>query len=173
MKASEAAQILAHLKDLYPRQAITAGTLDAYTGYLADLDYQAVLLAVKKHVADSPYFPTISDLRKKATGTAHEGSYAETEWGEVMQQISRVGRYRTPAFSSEITEEAVKVIGWQVICNTEEDQIGVLRKHFYQTFETIKNRKQRNANVGPLLESRAVDQLVGGVVKRLKAVDDK
>lgn len=171
MTKSEIASVLAVLKAAYPRQEITTGTADVYARFLADLPYEAALNAVKRHIATSQFFPAIAEIRKAAAESSAQVVGGEEAWGEVMRAVRSVGRYRIPQWSHPAVKAAVDALGWETICNSDEDNLGTLRAHFYRTFERYRLKAIEEVQVRPLLEPRKESpalKLVEGVAKKLE-----
>ncbi len=150
MKPSEISEILTALKDAYPRQAVSVGTARIYSEMLADLDNAKAWAAVRHHMATSPYFPSIAEIRKVATERDAGVETAEAGWLELKRAFSRVGYVGAPSWSSPVMARAVEAMGgWAALCASEEPE-GVLRAHFLRVFESFRGSALTAANVATL-----------------------
>lgn len=173
MTQQEAAALVAVLKAAYPRQPIELETVRVYGQMLADLEYEDVERAAREHMAASPYFPAISELRERATRPAGLLD-ADQAWAEVRTAVGRWGRDREPQWPTPQVAVAVTAIGWQHICNTPEDQLGTLRAQFRDAYKAAAGRAVREANVGRLEAHRAELALAAGdVVKQLSERNER
>lgn len=92
----------------------------------------------------SPSIPTLMKTIRKVTESPADRLGAEEAFGLVLQAISRFGQYREPQALQSLPPKAamaVKALGWKNICNTENDDLGTLRAHFYRTFDAVKKRE--------------------------------
>ena len=74
-------------------------------------------------------------------------------WQQVRAEIRRIGPYERPRFAHPRVAEAVQVIGWQTLCNSE--QIGVERAHFLKAYDSFSQRDRRRrllASVHPVVQ---------------------
>lgn len=142
MTRAETGKVLAILKAAYPRQDIPPETVAVYADMLSDLDGDAVATAARAHIATSPFFPSVSELRRRALPPALQ---PEVAWGEVMHKIASVGRYRIPAWSSPAIEATVNAIGWQELCGSEN--LSVERAHFFRTYAAFQGQATERTNL--------------------------
>lgn len=147
MTDTEADKLIAILKAGYPRQAVTQETVLLYTEMLRDLDGRDALRAVREHIASSPYFPAISEIRSKVARARVDAQPAELAWEGVLAAVSRDGRYKQPKLPP-VSAAAVDAVGWEAICNSE--LIGVERAAFIRAYNAVMERELREANVGAL-----------------------
>lgn len=108
--------LLALLKALYPRQVVEEETVRAYAVLLADLPVAVVQRAVKAHATESPYFPTIAEIRTRAAEEAAGLPTPEEAWSMVAALIPHAqGRLQFdpyPAVPHPVVKKAVDDIGW-------------------------------------------------------------
>lgn len=120
-----------------------------WTKLLEDVPYKVVDLAVKKLILESPFPPTIADVRKKISEiTAPQGSEMEAAeaWGEVVAAIRKYGSYDPEAALASMsprTAKVVKMIGFRDICMSET--IGVERGQFLKMYDQIASRERQDS----------------------------
>ncbi len=95
--------------------------------------------------AHKEIYPTtniIAHIRHYALTDPDRKTSAEA-WGKILRQVSSVGSYGTPEFSSPKIKQAVECVGWRDICMSEN--IGVERAHFMRAYDGIIGRDTFNA----------------------------
>ncbi|HWV36404.1 MAG TPA: hypothetical protein VNZ55_12280 [Thermomicrobiales bacterium] len=155
-------RLLAALQDLvhsYPTTKVGPQTLEAYLRDLGDLPIEAVEFACQACVRTNRFFPSIAELRETvATHLVGDAAQAHDAWNEVRTQASRIGRNavplfqggrfvedREPTFSSRVTEEAVKSLGWRYICTGEQSEV---REEFLRTYYAMRKRELQRLQYG-------------------------
>jgi len=147
MTKTETVKLLAVISAAFPNIQVAEATVALWHELLGDLDLNLVLAATKKLILESPYPPTIADIRKQVVEitTPHDEKIdAATAWGEVEKAIQLYGYYREAeamASMSPRTAKVVKYIGWQEICLSEEP--GVVRGQFLKMYQQIAEREQK------------------------------
>lgn len=147
MTKAETVKLLAVINAAYPNMQISEATVSVWHELLGDLDINLVLAATKKLILESPYPPTIADIRKRAVEimTLPEDRIDAAEaWGEVEKAIRWYGYYREAealASMSPRTAKVVRYIGWQNICLNEEP--GVVRGQFLKMYAQVAEREQK------------------------------
>lgn len=117
---------------------------------LGDLEYNVVLGAVKKCIIESPYPPTIHDIRKNAMGFINPPCQktAIEAWNEAYTAICN-GSYMTQEEFKKLSPEVQSFFGnlRQVkelsLCNID-DVNTVTKGQFLKQYEIITKRKQDN-----------------------------
>jgi len=117
---------------------------------LGDLNYMLVLQAVKKTIIESPYPPTIHDIRKNAIEminptTKRTGIEA---WGEAYRMICN-GIYMTEEQFEMATPEVKKFFGSvrqvKELAQTDLDTVNTVTKgQFLKQYEIIMERQKEN-----------------------------
>lgn len=162
--------VINFLIDAYPRQEIREGTVEVYMETLKDIDPDLLKAAVLAHIAKSPWFPSVSELRDNAAGLLEKASGepdAFTAWGEVVNEISRVGSYGKPVFSCERITETVRGIGgWLTLCMSEN--VIADRARFVEAYNTYQARDKETRRMLPSVQN-AIAQLATS--KRLSLGD--
>lgn len=121
--------------------------LNTWYECLKDLEYQIVLKAVKKTIIDSPYPPTIHDVRKNAIKILNPVKTKEPieAWQEAYKMICS-GTYMTQEQFDLHTEEVKRFFGSvenlrSYSCN-EDFNIDVIRSNFLKQYERIEKNIQ-------------------------------
>ncbi|AUW92606.1 hypothetical protein BXT84_00450 [Sulfobacillus thermotolerans] len=136
MTRQDSLALFAILAAAYPREPLTEAQIALYEAYWADYPFAAVRAAVLRHIAQSPWFPRVSDLL--ALICADDGIDVDRAWAVVRQQIRAVGVYGHPEWPHPAIAAAVEALGWDTLClstNPEAD-----RAHFLRFFEVAQRR---------------------------------
>jgi hypothetical protein len=144
MTKKEMIVILAVLKEAYKDFQVTEAKIDLWFNLLGDLDFKIVQVAVKKLILESPFVPTISDIRKQAIEIMHPGIDATEAYGEVRKAIKEYGYDNAPGAlqsMSPLTRKVCEYIGWQNICLSEEPS--VIRGQFLRMYEQLREKEQK------------------------------
>lgn len=116
--------------------------VEAYFDALADLNLQAVTMAVRRAVAASKFFPRPVELREFAEGSAADG--ADLAWGAVLAEIRRVGYVGTPALDARTLDTVRQVWGgWTRLCETlpaEGPELVGWVKQFKSVYQSVSRR---------------------------------
>ncbi len=149
MVKSEVAKLLAVIAAAYSRFQVDELKQNVWFEMLGDVDYKIAQMAVKKLMLESPFPPTIADIRKQIAEITTPEKYkisAADAWGEIEQAISKYGYYQQSEAldsMSSITRKTVDLIGFRQICLCEEP--GVVRGQFLRMFEQVANKEKQNA----------------------------
>lgn len=94
-------------------------------------------------------------------------------WGDVMALFRRgFSAYRPPTeadVKDPIAWSCLQALGWQELCRSSSDDLGVMRAHFVRAYEARQDHQQRAgvvATVGAArryLEAKGLGELVGQV----------
>lgn len=125
---------------------------------LGDLDYQLVLQAVKKSIIDSPYPPTIHDIRKNAIEMLNptQTRTAIEAWNEAYKMIC-CGNYMT-AEQFEIASPEVKKFFGNVrqvseLAKTDLDVVNTVTKgQFLKQYDILVQREQERKMLPPQMQ---------------------
>jgi hypothetical protein len=119
-----------------------------WTECLGDLDYNLVLQAVKKTIIESPYLPTIHEIRKNAIEMVkpNTSKTAIEAWNEAYSMICN-GLYMTEEQFEMASPEVKKFFGnvrqVKELAQTDSDTINTVTKgQFLKQYETIVNREK-------------------------------
>ena len=115
---------------------------------LGDLDYKLVLQAVKKTIIESPYPPTIHDIRKNAVEMANPTN-ARTPieaWEEAYKMICN-GSYMTQEEFDKHSPEVKKFFGsttqLKAYATNVDFNMDVVRSNFLKQYEAITEREKQ------------------------------
>lgn len=146
----EVAKLLAVIAAAYSRFEVNEIKQQLWFEMLRDIPYEAAQVSLKRHICESPYPPSISDIRREAsklTGPEDNPEVGEA-WGEVQKAISSYGMYNPEeAFKSmsTLTARAVKYMGWREICTSGEPS--VIRGQFMRIYESLKLREEKYRHI--------------------------
>ena len=170
MKKSEMVQIITLLAGNYESianksQAQREMMLNTWQECLGDLDYGLVLQAVKKTIIESPYPPTIHDIRKNAIemvnpSTKRTGIEA---WKEAYDMICS-GLYMTEEQFEMASPEVKKFFGnvrqVKELAQTDAETINTVTKgQFLKQYEVIVDR-EKEQKLLPEKMKKLIGQLV-------------
>ena len=122
--------------------------LNTWQECLGDLDYKLVLQAVKKSIIDSPYPPTIHDVRKNAIEFVNPTTSrtAIEAWEEAYKMICN-GTYMTEEQFDKASEEVKRFFGnvRQVaeLARTDIDTVNTVTKgQFLKQYDVLVQREK-------------------------------
>jgi hypothetical protein len=147
LKKTETVQLLAVINAAFPNMQVTEAMVSLWYELLGDIDFGLAKAAVKKLLLQSPYPPTIADIRKQALEIAtpsEDRIDAAEAWGEVIEAIRHYGYYRQKDALESMSPRTAKVVrymGWQEICHSERPD--VVRGQFLKMYEIIANREKQ------------------------------
>ena len=147
MMKTETVKLLAVISAAYPNMQVTEATVEIWHELLGDLKLNIALIAAKKLILESPYPPTIADIRKRAVEimTPPEDRIDAAEaWGEVMRALRVFGYYREAEALKSMSPRTAKVVrfmGWSEICLSEE--LGVVRGQFIKMYQQVAEREYK------------------------------
>mgnify|MGYP000374152265 CR=1 FL=1 len=149
MRKSDVIKLLGMLSAAYPNmKEVNEVTVGLWFDCLKDVDVEPALMAIKKHILESPYPPSIADIRKQIaeiTTPKEDKLDAAEAWGEVVKAIQKYGSYReieALESMSPTTRKVVKYMSWREICLSEN--IGVTRGQFLKMFSVIAEREKQD-----------------------------
>lgn len=163
MKKSETVQIIALLAGNYESIANKtdkqkAMMLNTWQECLGDLDYLLVQQAVKKAIINSPYPPTIHDIRKNAIEIKNpvQTRTAIEAWNEAYRMICK-GSILTQEEFDEARPEVKKFFGSvrQVseLAKTDLEVVNSVTKgQFLKQYEIIVQREQERQMLPPQMQ---------------------
>lgn len=144
---------------------------------LGDLDYKLVLQAVKKSIIESPYPPTIHDIRKNAIEMVNPSTQrtAIEAWKEAYSMICS-GLYMTEEQFNMASPEVKKFFGnarqVKELAQTDSQTVNTVTKgQFLKQYEVITNREKEQKLlpqkmqdfIGQLAEKMDMKRLEGGI----------
>lgn len=178
MNKQETVQVITLLAGNYDSIAKKDATqkqlmINTWQECLGDLDYKLVLQAVKKTIIESPYPPTIHDIRKNAIEMINPSTQrtAIEAWNEAYSMICS-GLYMTQEQFEMASPEVRKFFGnvrqVKELAQTDLDTVNTVTKgQFLKQYEAIVDRQkeqkllpqQMQDFVGQLAEKMSVKQL--------------
>ncbi len=150
----EFATLVLAMQAMYGDEFIgTEEAMNVWFALLHDLDYQILSKALQKYMLTNKFKPTVAELREiYANLICPVVSDWSEGWEMVSKAIGQYGMYRTEeAMESfdEVTREAVKRLGFQNICLSEN--IVADRARFAEIYQAIQWRKRMAVNIGSAL----------------------
>ena len=125
---------------------------------LGDLEYQVVLQAVKKSIIDSPYPPTIHDIRKNAIEMMNptQNRTAIEAWNEAYSMICN-GLYMTAEQFETASPEVKKFFGnvrqVRELAMTDADVVNSVTKgQFLKQYDVLVQREQERKMLPPQIQ---------------------
>lgn len=124
---------------------------------LGDLDYKLVLQAVKKTIIESPYPPTIHDIRKNAIELVNPSTKrtAIEAWNEAYKMICS-GAYMTQEQFDEHSVEVKKFFGSpaqvRAYATNVDFNMDVVRSNFLKQYELIVDRENKQRLLPPKMQ---------------------
>ena len=141
------------MKSAYPNQNFIPDewSLELWYKMLSDIPYEALNLAIQRHISTNRYPPTIADLRGCMV---QEKDWSEG-WAEVKRAISLYGAPREKEAlesMSPLTRQIVKRLGFQEICMSEN--IMVERANFRMIYEQEAKKKSEELRLPETVRAR-------------------
>lgn len=151
MNTQETARVVAVLMAHWTNHAVPNpdATIAAYQIGLADVPYDLGMVAAEKAIRTSRFFPTVAELRDLILDGLLRFPTAEEAWAEIKAGFSHGGLYREPEWSCAPVAEAVRAIGWRVLCMSPEGDPDT-RERFALTFKTYRKRALNDVNIAAL-----------------------
>ena len=144
----ELTKLVTVLAAFYPSIEVKDATIKAYVLRLQDLPLAHVATAIEQCSTESKFFPSLAEIRDKALELMHPQSMTALEaWGEVKEQMSRTGFYRSPTFSDPNITRAVECLGWKTLCSSENEPAD--RAHFARVYESLVQREAADRRLLP------------------------
>lgn len=131
--------------------------LDTWHSCLEDLDYKLVLQAVKKTIIESPYPPTIHDIRKNAIELVNPSTKrtAIEAWDEAYKMICS-GAYMTQeqfdAHSAEVKKFFGSLAQVRAYATNVDFNMDVVRSNFLKQYESIAEREKQQKLLPPKMQ---------------------
>ena len=146
----------AALQTYYPRFNLLPNkqAMSLWFDALKDLPAEVLTAALKKWTVTEKWPPTIAELREKCDEIVN-GDRPDwgSAWGEVQRAIRRWGYMQIEEAMnsmSPVTREAVRRIGWQNICESENPE--AIRAQFRQIYELCDRHESTERGLPPELK---------------------
>lgn len=179
MNKTETVQVITLLAGNYDSIAKKDSTqkqlmINTWQECLGDLDYKLVLQAVKKSIIDSPYPPTIHDIRKNAIEMINPTTQrtAIEAWNEAYRMICG-GNYMTQEQFDSHSPEVKKFFGnvRQVaeLAKTDIDVVNTVTKgQFLKQYDILVTREQEKKMLPAKMQEFIGQLAVKMDIKRLE-----
>ena len=146
---------MAMLLTAFPHHRLTEVELKLLRTYLIGLEPTAFFRAVIEICATHrELYPGTNLVALILDYALPDGAPSAVEaWQQVRAELRRAGPYQQACLSHPRIAQAVQVIGWQTLCNSE--QIGVERAHFLKAYDAFSQRDRRQrllASVHPVVQ---------------------
>ena len=151
MNKAETVQVITLLAGNYDSVAKKDATqkqlmINTWQECLGDLDYKLVLQAVKKSIIESPYPPTIHDIRKNAIEMINPTkNNALEDWDECYKMICN-GSYMTQEEFDAHSEICKKFLGslsqLKDYSRNQDFNMDVVRSNFLKQYDNLMKRRQ-------------------------------
>jgi hypothetical protein len=161
MNQDEATVIVGLALAAYPSQASRIGEKSIaamramWADLLDDLEFGVVKAALQVHCRSNKWLPSPAELRDLVAGGGAAVRSGMDAWGDVLRAVCCYGIHRVPEFGDPLVADAVKAVGWDAICNSENQVAD--RAHFARVYDSMATAARTAAQVG----ARAVHQLRG------------
>lgn len=174
MNAQEFSTIAMAIRSAWPNANLMLDdkAKDVWYTMLADLDYNACLVAIKEHMSTCRFAPSIAELRERCSNVT---SVPVQSWGDawedVISAIRFCGMYREDEALQRmdaITRKCVKRLGFQNLCASEN--ITADRANFRMIYEQEQKTQKELQQLSPALQEqkKSFQQLAIQTVKRLE-----
>ena len=174
MRRSEMAQVMAEISVAYPKafaawgEAERDAAIRLWHEMFADVELGVMRLAVRKLMLESPYPPTIADVRERVAQIQQPETAmgADEAWGYVIRALRKYGNYRTKEALESMPENVrtlVKRIGWAEMCMSEN--IDVIRGQFCKLYVAMMERRRKDS----LLPQGMRDMIAQAGIKTLES----
>lgn len=160
MTRGQAVELVAYLAAAFPRADLPDATVAVYAEALADLDHDQAREAVHRLIRTRTFFPAIAEIRDEVVRTELDSPEPELAWGDVLEEVRRVGAREVPSFPWPEMQAAVDAVGWRDICLDEN--VAASRARFVDAYRAARGRRIRDAVAGELaLASGGRPELLG------------
>lgn len=138
MTQEEWANLMAGLLLAYPRHAVQQGQTAFYGRMLSDLGYGEVQAAVQAHIAESPYFPSVADIR----GLVIERRLSLPSPAEAWEAANAVVATGEARRLHPVVKRALEAMGGSYALRTA-DNVPVVRAQFERLYGDLRTQTLR------------------------------
>lgn len=174
MNKAETVQVITLLAGNYDSIAKKDSTqkqlmINTWQECLGDLDYQLVLQAVKKTMIESPYPPTIHEIRKNAIEIVNPTTQRTgiEAWEEAYKMICN-GSYMTQEEFDSHTPEVKKFFGskeqLKAYATNTDFNMDVVRSNFLKQYDILVNREKQQK-----LLPEKMQNMIGNLTNKMNA----
>lgn len=169
---------------------MSEGTAEEYIESMIDLPVEVVALAILNfRDSGKPFIPSIPELRSASTELlpGKKMPDADAGWGEVIEQIRKVGAYAgtenwsapknedgtahvmRPTWSHPVVAQVVAGMGdWKELCQSTNPMAD--RAHFIKLYADAVQRNRREQNMTPA--AKALQEAIAGLAVGQGGDDD-
>jgi hypothetical protein len=158
---NEIVHILGVMAAAFPHFSLSEETLKVYVKMLADLPTNALEQAGSQLIAESKFFPSISEFREMAHRLTSKLSGLPTAYEAWQEAIEHCRRGDYTGYSHPLIEKAVHQIGvpyWQTML---VDQEMATRAQFIKAYETLLEMVRSDTRLLPGSRSLADQYSLG------------
>ena len=155
------------MKAVYPAMFQERETVDIWYTLLKDLDYQDAAAGLGKHLATSPYPPTVADIRNNTVPDVEMNG--EQAWALVFKAIENSAYNSADEFAKlpELIQKAVRnPANLRELALMPTDTVNSVEKsHFLRTYEVERKRQKELAAMPKEIRERlhsVAMQMIGG-----------
>lgn len=136
------------IKTYFPKDNMlpTDKAMDLWFDMLKDLSYESAYMALKKHVATSPFPPKIADIRGGATDFIAPQELNEMEAWSLVSKAIRNSGYNSVEEFEKLPPLVQKAVGLpdqlRVWAFDERYNEGVVRGHFINCYKVVLERER-------------------------------
>lgn len=121
----------------------------AWAMLLEDIDYAEAGAALKRYLATSHWLPAPAQIRAIVSEARHGRRRPGGDaWGDVLSEVGRTGRYRSPTFADPIVARAIDALGWLAICDSENQHAD--RARFIELYDRLAAAEAEDRSVASL-----------------------
>lgn len=172
MDNREVATFLGAVTAVWPSFDVSEQRIKIMRALLKDKNYTDAMHALNllAHTLDGDFAPSIPTLLKavaKISAPEAERLGSEEALRLVGGAVQKFGRYREGAALKSLPPKvsaAVRSIGWQAFCNTEDDDLPSLRAHFYRTFNAVAERVTAEKFIPDARQQRIESSEIAGLI---------
>lgn len=150
--------LMKRLKNAYPRQVLSTGTLAEYASGLQDFPYQAVARAVDNVIRTSRWFPAIAEIR----GEAAELLTALPTSTQALEMVAKC------SITHPLVKRAAHAAIGESWCYDYKQSTNIvgLRRQFLETYRELREQALRAVQLDPQTflggNSASIPALPGG-----------
>lgn len=147
MTKAEAAKIVVHLVSLWTQTPVSEVMQRLYAQHLADLDFEATVLAIDRLAKTAKWLPTVAEIRETVLAVTQGPKRIGSEaYSDVLNAIRFVGSYGVPTFEDPCVGECVRLMGWRNLCRGENEAAD--RARFIELYDGLQDRARADVVVG-------------------------
>lgn len=140
MIASECAHLFDLLSAAYPRQELKPKSGMVYAQFFADLTLEEGTTAVSRHIATSPFFPAISEIRELVIHARVGFPSAEVAWAELIEYFgddTKSQASMVPKPTNRLTWESARAVSldYARFKQISQAELNRVRVGFLATYE--------------------------------------